>query len=565
MGPAEFRNVTQQLFEAKAMIEPFMDRNANNSLWKQLLSTAGRPDFNQASRLSFWLMAVLMHKLTPDERAELFISTSTTRRLDRLLARFEASPPIVERAQSNLLPLRDNNTEQLRALAHQGGFRRIQPSSSTDSLSALCLLKSEEWLDSLGSGLTELPTGLLQAILDSYTTRYLIQEPLLEQLVRCPQLERLKLIGDHITDELLLHQLSLATFDNLQELYLWNAYKLQSPTIVPLLQRFTQLTTLSLDRCKRLGDDVVIPLLASLPELSTVALQGTRITAQALRALSQHTRKLTSLNASSILFLDDKLATELLGPTSVFYPNLHTLFMDGVRISHASAVHLTAHTNLHTLSLGFNTRISDWTFIQSLPQLRDLTVNLNARLDGEAFAPLCTSLQGLTYLDASRAGLDDDALLGLQSLTQLRVLNLGHTDIGNGVGTALRNMPMLTAVLLPYTRVTGALAMDLSTLQYLRVLKLTGCAFDDAGIGALATGEYLPVTLESLDIGGNGITDAVEPHVLQLHKLQSLQLWETAVSPPCAQRLVAGTPMVLDDQIRCATGTWMLIVPDRLK
>jgi len=77
-----------------------------------------------------------------------------------------------------------------------------------------------------------------------------------------------------VTDELLLSQLSLSVFDSLRELCLWNAYTLQSPALVPLLQRYPNLTTLSLDRCKRLGDEVVVPLLSSLPELDTVAVSA---------------------------------------------------------------------------------------------------------------------------------------------------------------------------------------------------------------------------------------------------------------------------------------------------
>jgi hypothetical protein len=48
-----------------------------------------------------------------------------------------------------------------------------------------------------------------------------------------------------------------------------------------------------------------------------------------------------------------------------------------------------------------------------------------------------------------------------------------HTSVGDGVGAALRNMHQLTAVLLPYTRVTAVLATDLATLQHLRVLKVS--------------------------------------------------------------------------------------------
>eukprot|EP00730_Choanoeca_flexa_P014194 TRINITY_DN6116_c0_g1_i1.p1 TRINITY_DN6116_c0_g1~~TRINITY_DN6116_c0_g1_i1.p1 ORF type:complete len:744 (+),score=141.97 TRINITY_DN6116_c0_g1_i1:163-2232(+) len=564
MGHREFENIPEQMKQAKVLIGPFTERHRQNSLWQQQLTTAGEPDLDDPIRLSFWLMTVLLPKLTPQERGELFISRSTTRRLALLLERFEISPPILERPRTHRQLIRDDNSEQQRWLARQGGFRKLKPDNTLHTLTELCLRKSEEVLDDVEQGLEHLSAQLLQEILNRYSSKYVVQPSLLRRLAQCPQLLRLKLIGEQVTDDLVHSTLAEANFHQLEHLCLWSAYRLQSPSIVPILLRFQHLTKLSLDRCKTVGDDVIVPLIEGLPELKAVALQGTKITVRSLRALALHARKLVELDVSSMPFINDDLATELFGPESAFYPQLESLIMDQAKISHIGARHLSAHRGLTRLSLSLNTNIRDWSFIQELSLLTELNVALNAHLDGEMFSPLCQALTNLTYLDASRAGLDQDAIDGLALCSQLRVLNLERTDVGNDLGRALRNMPHLEAVLLTYTRVTSALANDLAQLSQLRVLKLTGCNWDDSGVATLAQSPDLALRLESLNVGGAGITDNIAPHILALSALQRLQLWETAVSPGCAQQLVARTPMVLDDQIRCSAGTWMLIIPERL-
>lgn len=179
---------------------------------------------------------------------------------------------------------------------------------------------------------------------------------------------------------------------------------------------------------------------------------------------------------------------------------------------------------------------------------------------------IADTMTQLRHLWLNKTSITDAVAPALTRLCTLRVLALGRNMIGDGaVCEAVARMPELRSLTLDYTEVTPALAHALSPLHHLRTLKLTGCSrFGDAGARALASSPTLSTTLAALHVGGPFITNACVPQLQRLHALESLQLWETAVNSVGASMLQRQGRLVLDTQIRCTAGTWILSTARRL-
>lgn len=186
-------------------------------------------------------------------------------------------------------------------------------------------------------------------------------------------------------------------------------------------------------------------------------------------------------------------------------------------------------------------------------------------VDDRVVEIIANNMPQLRHLWLTKASITDDAADSLRKLRQLHVLSIGRTDTGNALAAAVSSMPELRSLSLDYTRITAELVAHLAALPHLRTLKLTGCIeFGDDGLRALASVESLQHSLQALHIGGLNTTDAAVPSLQQLAALESLQLWETSVTSIGARQLVRPDRLVIDDQIRCAEGTWILIHPRRL-
>lgn len=186
-------------------------------------------------------------------------------------------------------------------------------------------------------------------------------------------------------------------------------------------------------------------------------------------------------------------------------------------------------------------------------------------MDDAAFLLIADNMPQLQHLWLTKTSVTDEAAPALAKLTGLRVLGLGRNDVGDGIASALSCLPELRSLALDYSNVTAYLAEQLSSLQHMRTLKLTGCLqFGDAGVALLASAVPLSHTLEALHIGGPGITNAAVHSLQQLTALESLQLWESAVNSVGARQLIRPQELAIDDQIRCAEGTWIFIHPRRL-
>jgi hypothetical protein len=235
----------------------------------------------------------------------------------------------------------------------------------------------------------------------------------------------------------------------------------------------------------------------------------------------------------------------------------------------ASILHCTAST-LHTLSMSFNTRVPAWAFIAEDPRINpgmivDLDLSLNHTVDDAAIDVISRTMPRLSYLNLEKTDITSGCAGSLSRLVELRTFDARRTAVGDGISIALICMPRLAHLMLAYTTISDNLAFTLAEMPALRTLKLTGCAaVSDAGIGRLCASPRLCDTLLGLDVGGGPISNAVAPQLAHLRCLESLQLWETSVTTTVAHRLAAALGLVMDDQIRCTKGTWIMLSQLRL-
>lgn len=499
-------------------------------------------------------------KASTAELAPLFVSTSALRRLRAATALWRAHPPVA--APPARTPTKraliDTTTEGIRALQRWGGLR---PLSDLASLTALCVdAVVANCVDPayLGECVLRIPPQLLQTVVMSLGSAGHLSAAHLDVL-RGSSVQRVVAYGAGIPE----HRLdSLADFPRLTDLQLSSVFWLTDELLVEVLQGLPQLVRLSVDRCKHVSDASLSVALPTLPHLAHLSVSGTRAS---VATFAVAPLELESLDASCLFqpFSDtDAAALQARGCRKIEFLLVSSTKLTGVG---ATTLMQCVSPDLHTLSMAFNTRMSDWGCLATGTRVVDLDLSLNHSVDDGVIAVIGRSMPSLVYLNLEKTDITSACAPSLARLTQLHTLDLRRTAVDDRIGPALAALPHLRGLMLAYTMVTDDLAMTIAQIPALRTLKLTGCTgITDAGVRALGASLHLPYTLLGLDVGGGGITNAAAEALPQLRKLESLQLWETEVSTPVAHQLVAALGMVIDDQIRCTKGTWIMLSKLRL-
>lgn len=138
----------------------------------------------------------------------------------------------------------------------------------------------------------------------------------------------------------------------------------------------------------------------------------------------------------------------------------------------------------------------------------------------------------------------DDQLPAIEQLQQVRTLSLEASQIGNASLPRLSRLRRLTFLNLSETNVNDEGMETVAQMRQLKALwvapakgQATGMV-TDVGVSRLAT----LTNLESLAVGGKGITDASLPVFEQFPELDTLFLFDTAITPAGIARLRKARP-----------------------
>ncbi|CAD7695032.1 unnamed protein product [Ostreobium quekettii] len=190
----------------------------------------------------------------------------------------------------------------------------------------------------------------------------------------------------------------------------------------------------------------------------------------------------------------------------------HTMVGDG------AMKYIAELSNLHTLELGF-TKMRYWG-MQGLGRLRRLkSLGLGGiDLCGRGAGPLSklTHLQSLSLVFAK--DLDNAAMISLSRLSELEVLNMGLTAVGDkGVAAVAGFAPWLETCDLRGTAVTDAVGPSLALMTNLKSLHLGDTAVGDGIVGHLRGLERLEsVVLAGTQVGSEAAQQLVELPALKL-------------------------------------------------
>jgi Leucine Rich repeat len=168
--------------------------------------------------------------------------------------------------------------------------------------------------------------------------------------------------------------------------------------------------------------------------------------------------------------------------------------------------------------------------IEALTALRPddvqfLDLDNHDRLDEALLAPI-EHLTGLLKVDLDDTVVGDAGVLHLRPLTNVRILNLTMTGIGDVGLEAFEEMHELQVLQLGWAETTGAGFAHLGGLRHLKVLNLYRTRFADSGLLSLAA---FP-DLRLLNLARTQVTDAGMVDVGRLRSLQVLSLAGTAIS-----------------------------------
>jgi len=308
-----------------------------------------------------------------------------------------------------------------------------------------------------------------------------------------------------------------------------------------------------------LGDEI-FPLLAPAKDLEILVLDSRRITGNGLDKLTSD--KLRRLVMSATAANDDGLKDIRK------FPRLQDMLLDGTNVTSGVLAHFDGLKQLKNLSLA-GTQVTDTGFgwlanaadspfvaIGKLTSLESLNLK-RTKIHGQGLRYL-ESLTKLKTLDLGDTQLDDGDLSGFGKLTQLETLSLENTPItGAGFGqlkgldklvalnlnrtrvgdSALRKfdkLPKLQRLELSNTRVSdGGLSHILASAGQLRYLDLFGTPITDAGLSSLQNKQQL----QALFLGGTQTSDIGLSYLQKLNNLQDLDLEGTQITDAGLQNL----------------------------
>ncbi|MBE7497462.1 MAG: hypothetical protein HS117_21155 [Verrucomicrobiaceae bacterium] len=156
--------------------------------------------------------------------------------------------------------------------------------------------------------------------------------------------------------------------------------------------------------------------------------------------------------------------------------------------------------------------------VEKLPGLKHLSLAGTGYTD--AWGGPLGRLSQLTSVDLSRTKAGSSSANWLTSLKFLRTLRLDDTAVDAWMAGRLRGMPGLESLSLARTKTGADILLDLTPWPQLRHLSVAGCALLEGQLAKLKGG----TTLESLDLSGIPLSDSDLRALRRLPKLKELRL-----------------------------------------
>lgn len=289
--------------------------------------------------------------------------------------------------------------------------------------------------------------------------------------------------------------------------------------------------------------DALVRKLLAIPTVRELGISESLITPKLAQAIARSRPELEELDLANTV-ADDATAASLLA-----LPNLRVLRLDGTKLTDAGLANATPKQlvelylgktaitdrgaqlldvlpRLEALSLA-ETKVSDPTFarIGNLAELHTLVLSKTRSTALAGYAPIAKLAKlGRLYLDDTNLG--DHAAGGFAALSELRILHLGGSQVGDEtLLTVLHPLAQLAEITLGDTRITALAVSDLSPWPRLQTVSLVGLAITDAHLPTLA--RHAP--LATLDLSATDLTDPSP--LLALPRLRTLGLSQTRLSP----------------------------------
>jgi len=316
-------------------------------------------------------------------------------------------------------------------------------------------------------------------------------------------------------------------------------------------------------------DDRCMPHLAHLTGLKELNLWQTDITDEGLRVVA-------GLKSLERLTLPDRVTNEGLAHVATL-PALKALHFKKNEVTDAGLVHIEKLQTLEELELGgeklTNRGLRN---LKRLPSLRYLLL-WGDSIDGRGLQHL-GGMKSLRILHLGHFNLTDNDLAWVGRMRGLERLTLYDTDVTDAGLKHLQSLPALKMIDLsksvnnprfPLTNpgISDAGMVDLSAIRTLELVYLPNCSLTDAGLIRLAGLPHLrdlaiPIptfrdakdcpryytakglarlaevgTLESLKIGGPGVTDEAMAYIAKIKNLKSLLIFGGQVTNEGLARL----------------------------
>jgi internalin A len=136
-------------------------------------------------------------------------------------------------------------------------------------------------------------------------------------------------------------------------------------------------------------------------------------------------------------------------------------------------------------------------------------------------------------------GFDDESLVFVGKLANLKSLNLGDARVTNAGLKSLAGLKNLETLDLGFTKDVGDPGLSLLVrLPSLKMLGLAGTKVTDAGLSLLPSFK----TLQEVRLGATAVTDRVVPSLEACKGLKSVRLAKTKVTPQGIERLKKALP-----------------------
>jgi internalin A len=186
---------------------------------------------------------------------------------------------------------------------------------------------------------------------------------------------------------------------------------------------------------------------------------------------------------------------------------------------------------LEELTLNFLAPSDGYAKLAGLKKLRRLAFYGKGLIGGEPLRNFSPHIGKITSLQEIDRGFNpdpwtDEALAGIRTLTNMRRLDLGASQVTDAGLQYLGEMKELTWLWCAATPVTGSGLKHLAGLSKLKVLNLNESQVTDEGLAAIPSLPELTV----LDLGKTKVTDAGLRYLSKLPKLEALYMDGTAVT-----------------------------------